>query len=103
MSLAGTLDKTSFDSPKAQLLQCTLKDCEFAQARYVHQQQPLLGNCCWCINSTPCCYCHCFVARKALVIMQENYRKDMTLKEAEVTALTTLKEVMEEKVGTQSS
>lgn len=30
--------------------------------------------------------------------LQENYRKDMTLKEAEVTALSTLKEVMEEKV-----
>ena len=30
--------------------------------------------------------------------MQENYRKDMTLKEAEVMALSTLKEVMEEKV-----
>ena len=31
--------------------------------------------------------------------VQENYRKDMTLKEAEVTALSTLKEVMEEKVS----
>ena len=30
--------------------------------------------------------------------MQEEYRKDMTLKEAEVVALSTLKQVMEEKV-----
>lgn len=32
------------------------------------------------------------------VVPQENYRKDLTLKEAEVVALSTLKEVMEEKV-----
>ena len=30
--------------------------------------------------------------------LQEEYRKDMTLKEAEVVALSTLKQVMEEKV-----
>ena len=29
---------------------------------------------------------------------QENYRKDLSLKDAEVMALSTLKEVMEEKV-----
>ena len=33
-------------------------------------------------------------------VLQEEYRKDMTLKEAEVVALSTLKQVMEEKVGT---
>ena len=32
--------------------------------------------------------------------LQEEYRKDMTLKEAEVVALSTLKQVMEEKVNT---
>ncbi len=31
--------------------------------------------------------------------MQEQYRKDLTLVEAEVLALATLKQVMEEKVG----
>jgi 20S proteasome subunit alpha 5 len=31
-------------------------------------------------------------------LLQENYRKDLTLAEAEVLALTTLKQVMEEKV-----
>ena len=30
--------------------------------------------------------------------LQEEYRKDLTLKEAEVLALSTLKQVMEEKV-----
>ena len=34
--------------------------------------------------------------------LQENYRKDMTLKEAETLALSTLKAVMEEKVGAGS-
>lgn len=33
-----------------------------------------------------------------LCVSQENYRKDMSLKDAEVMALSTLKEVMEEKV-----
>ena len=33
--------------------------------------------------------------------LQEEYRKDMTLKEAEVVALSTLKQVMEEKVRAQ--
>lgn len=31
--------------------------------------------------------------------VQEQYRKDMTLKEAEAAALSILKQVMEEKVG----
>ena len=31
-------------------------------------------------------------------LQQENYRKDLSLKDAEVMALSTLKEVMEEKV-----
>ena len=31
-------------------------------------------------------------------VIQENYRKDLSLKDAEVMALSTLKEVMEEKV-----
>lgn len=34
----------------------------------------------------------------AQTALQENFRKDLTLKEAEVLALTTLKQVMEEKV-----
>lgn len=33
-----------------------------------------------------------------LLCVQENYQKDMSLKDAEVMALSTLKEVMEEKV-----
>jgi 20S proteasome alpha/beta subunit len=33
-----------------------------------------------------------------LLFVQENYQKDMSLKDAEVMALSTLKEVMEEKV-----
>ena len=36
---------------------------------------------------------------RVLSCVQEEYRKDMTLKEAEVCALSTLKQVMEEKVS----
>ena len=36
--------------------------------------------------------------KTCILIVQENYRKDMSLKDAEVMALSTLKEVMEEKV-----
>jgi 20S proteasome subunit alpha 5 len=35
----------------------------------------------------------------AQTALQEEYKKDLTLKEAEVLALSTLKQVMEEKVG----
>ena len=68
------------------------------QLLLVYQQHPL-----GLLSLTMFCCVWPWRARKALVVMQENYRKDMTLKEAEVTALTTLKEVMEEKVGTESS
>lgn len=37
--------------------------------------------------------------RRALLPLQEGFRKDLTLKEAEVLALSTLKQVMEEKVS----
>ena len=42
---------------------------------------------------------HLFLAcSDSVATTQENYRKDLTMKDAEVMALSTLKEVMEEKV-----
>lgn len=44
-----------------------------------------------------CNSCQCSL----FALQQENYRKDLSLKDAEVMALSTLKEVMEEKVTLQ--
>lgn len=51
-------------------------------------------------TSTPGSYSSITLVKPIITLpTQEQYRKDMTLREAEVLALTTLKQVMEEKVG----
>ena len=51
-----------------------------------------------CSRHQRCCLLLTDGVMAALQALQEEFRPDMTLKEAEVLALSTLKQVMEEKV-----